>query len=121
MFTVLVVDADSLSRRAATEILEKEGYRAIEASNSLHALLIAANFRPPIDVLMADAGLPGIHGRGLIEKFSQAFPATPAALIEKPLEPEALVENVKELLKRKGPYRSARASSAPLTAAERSA
>jgi CheY-like chemotaxis protein len=96
--TILVVDDDRASRRFARSILEKEGYQALEASSGLQALLMALNCRPPIDLLVAHPGLPGIDGAKLLEKFSQAFPATPAALLSKPFEPDSLVQTVRDLL-----------------------
>lgn len=96
--TILVVDDDPVNRRASVSILQREGYHVLEASHGLQALLIAVNQSRPIDLLVAATGLPGIDGRRLVEKFSQAFPATPAALLAEPLEPESVLQTVRELL-----------------------
>ncbi len=113
--TVLIVDDEPASRRLIKSILQREGYKALEAANALQALVIAVNHRSPIDLLVAGAELPGIDGRRLLEKFSQTFPTTPAALLSKPLQPDSLVQTVRELLMapppRKQPAQVARTAS----------
>jgi CheY-like chemotaxis protein len=96
--TVLVVHNDLADRCFAKSILQGEGYRALGAGSSLEALSIAVSHPGTIDALVADAELAGIGGAGLIEKFSHGFPATPAALLPKPLEAGALLQAVRELL-----------------------
>ncbi len=61
--TVLVVDDDTALRIVLRYNLEKEGYRVIEASDGVEALVIAGEIHP--DLIILDWMLPGMNGDGV--------------------------------------------------------
>ncbi|MCC6860775.1 MAG: response regulator [Bryobacterales bacterium] len=74
--SILIVRQDRTGRRLLGRILRGEGYEVREAANALEAMTQALCGSRPVDLLLTDAGLPGIDGWKLAEKLRQAFPAT---------------------------------------------
>ncbi|HSK40566.1 MAG TPA: PAS domain-containing protein [Arenibaculum sp.] len=64
--TVLVVEDELLVRMLLVELLEEQGYTALEAGDGNAALQILAT-SGPIHLLATDVGLPGLNGRQLAE------------------------------------------------------
>jgi PAS domain S-box-containing protein len=75
--TVLVVDDEADVREVARRILERDGYRVIEAPGGLEALAAVADAAVEVDVLLTDMVMPGLHGRDLIARFQAARPGVP--------------------------------------------
>jgi PAS domain S-box-containing protein len=70
---VLLVEDDELIRANTMELLQDLGHSVIEASNAEKAL--AAIKAVPVDVLIADVGLPGMSGEQLANKARELRPA----------------------------------------------
>jgi CheY-like chemotaxis protein len=66
---VLVVEDDTLIRMSICEMLESRGHVAFEAGDSNEAMRVHA--AEPIDVLLADVGLPGMNGVELAERLRE--------------------------------------------------
>lgn len=67
MKTALVVDDHSFIRLATRILLEKEGFRVLEASNGAEAMQLARE--NSIDLTVLDLSLPGPDGLELIERL----------------------------------------------------
>ena len=72
--TVLVVEDDDMVRTLATGILEKWGYRVLEAPTGEAGLELLQGHEGPLDLLLTDIVLPGMNGRDLSERVSARFP-----------------------------------------------
>ena len=111
--TVLLVDDDDQVRRFCCNVLAAEGFRVLEADNGMDALLIAAECRGAIDVLVTDLIMARISGAALGRVFQQIWPSVgvlyisgscreivcaelppESAFLPKPFDGEALVQAV---------------------------
>jgi two-component system, cell cycle sensor histidine kinase and response regulator CckA len=72
--TVLVVDPDDRSRGVARYVLNRNGYRVIEADSSSIALVLWEGQARNIDLVLADLALPGTSGFDLANQLRQARP-----------------------------------------------
>jgi DNA-binding response OmpR family regulator len=72
--TVLVVDDDPAVRRLAARILERVGYRVLQAQDPDHALRIAMNVW--LDLIIMDVVLPQIDGLALARTIGAVRPKT---------------------------------------------
>jgi CheY-like chemotaxis protein len=68
--TVLLAEDDTLVRKFAREVLNREGYSVIEAARGDEALELASRTPGPIHLLLTDVVMPGMNGRALWEKLS---------------------------------------------------
>jgi CheY-like chemotaxis protein len=121
---VVVVDDDKDSLELASTVLEQAGAQVSRARSAVAALELIVSGRP--DVLVADIGMPGVDGYELMRRVRALAPEqggrTPAAALtayarpedreqaraagyqlhlSKPALPDALVEAVAELARRK--------------------
>jgi PAS domain S-box-containing protein len=72
---VLVVDDEATIRTVVTEVLQKNGYKPIEASDARAGLQILQS-RTRVDLLVADVGLPGgINGRQMVDVARRLRPS----------------------------------------------
>lgn len=62
--TVLLVEDEDQLRRVMKDLLEREGYRVVEARDGVAALEQVDRFAP--DVLLLDLNLPGLDGYGVL-------------------------------------------------------
>jgi PAS domain S-box-containing protein len=117
--TVLVVEDEEGVRDFARRVLERCGYRVLEAASGAEALGIAAGHPGTIDLLATDVVMPGANGRVLAEQLSGVRPdlkvlyisgyadeevlrrgvaEAGAAFLPKPFTPAALASKVREVL-----------------------
>ncbi|HEY6561998.1 MAG TPA: PAS domain-containing protein [Polyangiaceae bacterium] len=117
--TILLVEDESLVRRAAFAILRRAGYSTLQAANGPSALAVAAAHPGTIELLLTDVIMPGMSGRELASRLHAARPTTrvlymsgytanvigpegvlptDTAFIQKPFTPEALLSRVREVL-----------------------
>lgn len=114
---VLVVDDDARSRSAVARILADEGYDALVAADGEEASGLLCSWRP--DLVLTDLDMPRLDGRGLLQRVRSLLPGTPvilmsargdaeaippgdgrgpAAFFPKPLEVDALLASIQELI-----------------------
>jgi CheY-like chemotaxis protein len=118
--TIVLVEDEDLVRRLVTRLLEKEGYRVLEAGTGEEGLEILSNGET-VDLLLTDVTLPGRMngvevGRRAIEQRSDlklicmsgsgeeeivtdllARVTAAAAFLSKPFSPGKLIETVNGL------------------------
>ncbi len=63
---ILLVEDEESVRRVSRTILERLGYRVLEAANPAQALGLMAAHAGPIDLLFTDMVMPGMSGRDLV-------------------------------------------------------
>jgi PAS domain S-box-containing protein len=115
--TVLVVDDEESVRRLVCRVLERSGYRVIEAASPMDALTesSAASARS-IDLLLTDVVMPQMSGPDLAERMRESYPALKIifmsgytdeklasrvithTLLRKPFGPTDLLSKVREVL-----------------------
>jgi len=69
--TVLVAEGCEPVREITRELLEELGYRVLTASSAEDALRLAREWAAPIDVVLADAAMPGQPGNGLASGLAE--------------------------------------------------
>ena len=68
--TILLVEDEAPVRALARTVLERKGYRIIEADSGLNALEIWPQHRETIDLLFTDMVMPGgVSGRELADRL----------------------------------------------------
>jgi two-component system, cell cycle sensor histidine kinase and response regulator CckA len=72
--TVLLAEDEAKIRRLMHTYLEREGFQLLEASTAEEAESIAAAYRQPIHVLVADVIMPGRNGTDLARRLSARQP-----------------------------------------------
>ena len=115
--SILIVDDESNLRRSLSLILQREGYQVTAAGNSAEALryLEAGEFQ----LAFLDIKMPDQDGMALLADIRQAYPAMPVFILTahatldtamqavrggakdyllKPIDPEVIVERVRETL-----------------------
>jgi two-component system, cell cycle sensor histidine kinase and response regulator CckA len=117
--TVLVVEDSKSVRDIARRVLERQGYRVLDASLASDALQLATASDGPIHLLLTDVIMPEMSGRVLAEKFALLQPKSKVlymsgytddavirhgvlraktAFLQKPFTAEALARRVREVL-----------------------
>lgn len=117
--TILVVDDDPMILKLAAEILESLGYKVIIKARSQEAVGFAAAFADDIHLLLSDVIMPEMNGMQLRDEILRlrprikiAFmsgyaddmlshlsgPGSREVLIEKPMTPRRLAQQVREIL-----------------------
>ena len=117
--TILLVEDEEPVRQIARSILERFGYRILEAKNGLEALALAESHLGPIDLLLTDVVMPQMSGPLLARQLALVRPHTQVicmsgytddavvrhgvldsriAFLQKPLTPEKLRRKVRDLL-----------------------
>jgi CheY-like chemotaxis protein len=72
--TILVVEDEEEVRRLAVRILEKQGYKILEASCVNDALMLCKEHKEPIHMILTDVVMPGMSGRQLAEQLMSFYP-----------------------------------------------
>ncbi len=70
MATILLVDDEPDIRSLVRDVLGPQGYRILEAGNADEALRVAQEHDEPIDLLLTDVVMPGMHGH---EQYMSGF------------------------------------------------
>ncbi len=115
MALIFHIEDESSVRLLYREVFEEQGYEVMQAETAEEALKTLRNLKP--DLIILDLKMPGIGGRGFLEKYHrlkmkvpvivstaypyyQGDPSLPCvdALIVKSGDLGELVEKVKELL-----------------------
>ena len=112
--TILVVDDEADIRVIVRQMLESQDYLVLDAGDPHHALRIAG--QQPIDLLVTDVVMPMMRGTELAQRVQVLVPTARVLLMSayriaeiadsghpflaKPFTPEALVEKVRQVLRR---------------------
>jgi two-component system cell cycle sensor histidine kinase/response regulator CckA len=72
--TILVVDDDAKVRSSIRRLLEKLGYRVLEAADADSALTLISTTDAPTDLVLTDIVLQGMSGRELAVRLSIEHP-----------------------------------------------
>lgn len=67
--TILVAEDEETVRRFVRLILEKEGFRVLEAENGADALTAFEQADPPVDLLLTDVVMPQMGGHELAARL----------------------------------------------------
>lgn len=118
---ILVVDDEAPVRSVVRRMLERLGYRVLEATNGAEALGIIETSMHRIDLILTDIVMPDLHGGELGEFLSVSEPARRvlfmsgypgdeitrrglgregATVLKKPFTPDALARAVRQVLDR---------------------
>ena len=118
--TILLAEDEELLRTPIREILERQGYSVLEASNGEEALAVARQYPGPIHLLLSDIVMPEMNGRELAGQLSRIRPEIKVlfmsgytqnaivhhgvleeglAFLEKPFTPEALAVKIRQVLR----------------------
>jgi two-component system cell cycle sensor histidine kinase/response regulator CckA len=121
--TVLLVEDESALRKLMKMMLERQGYRVLEAKDGEEALSVCRESVARIDLVVTDFAMPRMTGLQLKEKIVALWPSTKFLLIsgyaegvadspeqtaeagdflEKPFLPDDLARKVREILGRTG-------------------
>jgi CheY-like chemotaxis protein len=116
---VLVVEDEEGVRTLARKILERDGYRVLEARNGAEAVSVVQQHQGKIDLMVTDVVMPGMSGRVLAANMVSRLPKlkvlylsgyTDDAIVQhgileremyflqKPFTADALSKKVRELL-----------------------
>lgn len=116
--TILLVEDEGMVRKLAFEILQRDGYTVLEASNGGEALLICERHQEPIHLMITDVIMPQMSGQQLVERVMPLHPEMKAmymsgytddaimhaglipnaAFLQKPFMPDSLLRKVREVL-----------------------
>jgi PAS domain S-box-containing protein len=117
--TILLVEDEEAVRGLACRILERQGYRVIPAQHGRDAMDIATREEGRIDLVLTDVVMPGMNGRGLVERLSGIRPTIKSlymsgytdddiirrgfiepskSFLQKPFTSEALLQTVRKVL-----------------------
>jgi len=104
--TVLVAEGSEPVREVTRELLEGLGYTVLAAANAEEALRLARERQEPIDVVLADAAMPGLRGGRLDEQLVAARPRTRVLLmaadaesgVAKPFTEDRLARAIRDAL-----------------------
>jgi nitrogen-specific signal transduction histidine kinase len=72
--TILIVEDEEEVRKLAVRILERQGYKVLEASQGLDAFIIAEKYEDLIHLLVTDVVMPKISGRELADRIAEIRP-----------------------------------------------
>ena len=75
--TVLLVEDESAVRILAHRILERSGYRVLDARHGADALLLWGQYADQIDVVVTDLVMPEMGGRALADALRETNPTVP--------------------------------------------
>ena len=116
--TVLLIDDNAVQATTRQAILKRAGYFVIAALDPAHALeqFRHGEFPTPIDAVITDHVMPGMNGAEFVRELRRAHPELPVMVISgmedaeveyagmnvrflvKPLMPDLLLSNLRELL-----------------------
>ncbi len=89
--TILVVDDQPPTRRFLRSVLEREGYRVIEAEDEASAYEVVRKEEAPITLAMIDVNLPGLKGRHVANNL-RSFGPLPVVFMTGDSAPNLIAE-----------------------------
>ncbi len=74
--TILLVEDEESVRQLVRDTLSAKGYQVLEGENGEAGILMAAQHRGKIDLIITDVVMPGMGGREMVEELVKARPGT---------------------------------------------
>jgi signal transduction histidine kinase/CheY-like chemotaxis protein len=126
--TILLVEDEEPVRELVRKVLERNGYRILEARHGEEAITICARHKGEISLLVTDVVMPRMSGREVAERLLISHPKmkvlylsgytddavvrhgvlqSMTAFLQKPFTPDALAHKVREVLDSKRDFSSA--------------
>jgi len=117
--TILLVEDEEAVRSLTSRILKKQGYRVMAAQHGREAMEMAAKEEGRIDLVLTDVVMPGMNGRGLVERLTgirprikslymsgytdddiirRGFIEPSKSFLQKPFTSDALLQTVRKVL-----------------------
>jgi len=117
--TILLVEDDEMVRNLVRETLQREGYKVLDAADSVEARRISERHKAVIHLLITDVVMPKVSGRDLALELCRRRPEMrvlymsgytdsaivnsgilqkEVAFLQKPFPPAALAERVRDVL-----------------------
>ena len=117
--TILLVEDEEAVRNLTSRILKKQGYRVMAAQHGREAMEMAAKEEGWIDLVLTDVVMPGMNGRGLVERLTgirprikslymsgytdddiirRGFIEPSKSFLQKPFTSDALLQTVRKVL-----------------------
>jgi CheY-like chemotaxis protein len=91
---ILCVDDEAVGLQVRKILLERAGYRVVTANDGLSGIQIFVD--QPIDAVILDYSMPGMHGGEVAQKMRQTKPEIPilllSAYVDLPEEVSSLVD-----------------------------
>ena len=91
--TILVAEDDPMVRKLAVNILKKQGYRVLEATEGGEALVMCEREKGRIDLILTDIVMPHIGGLELVERLKQRVRAAFKVLYMSGYTDEIIIQN----------------------------
>jgi len=76
---VLIVEDEANMRRVLSALLERDGFRTLEAQDGSAALDALA--REPVDAILTDLRMPKMNGLELLEAVRRTHPEIPVVML----------------------------------------
>jgi CheY-like chemotaxis protein len=92
---ILVVYDDPGVREVAARVLERAGYRVLQAAEGDEALAIARTHPGPLHLVLTDVVMPGMNGRELGERMSAERPETRLLYMSAYTEDEVILRGIR--------------------------
>lgn len=131
--TILLVDDDVGARRTLASLLQRFGFRVVEAEDGPEALITAKTLIP--DVVLSDYHMPGMNGAALLRELRRCRPPlatvpfmlfsgfidhwtgtaadpAPDVVLSKPMTIEHLIAEINSVLRRRQPAAASLAATA---------
>jgi PAS domain S-box-containing protein len=99
--TVLVAEDEETVRRFVRIVLEREGFRVLEAENGMEALAVFEAAEPAPDVLLTDVVMPRIGGKELATRLLEVRPGLKVIFMSGFVRDSELLEGLNE---RRAPF-----------------
>jgi CheY-like chemotaxis protein len=72
--TILLVEDEETVRTMVSKVLERNGYKVLEASFATQAYIVAYRYKAPIHLMLTDVMMPGTPGPVLASKLASSHP-----------------------------------------------
>ena len=95
MPVILVVDDDRGVREVAARVLERAGYRVLQAGEGIEALQVARAHTGPLHLVLTDVVMPGMNGRELGQRMSEERPETRLLYMSAYTEDEVILRGIR--------------------------